>query len=413
MKSLLLFCALLLSLSIIAQERNRIFGKAVQRSNGAPIPNASIFISGSSLGTMTDAAGNFELNGVPSGNFQLIISSIGFTTIVYPFSTENLPLRLNVQMDEKAEELSEVTVEPFDPDGWHNWGNLFTQLFIGTSKAASQCRIINNKALRFRYNKSKRLLTVLADEPLIIENFYLGYTVKYQLEEFNYDQDDRVITFYGYPFFTDKQEKRGGTPPRYIQRREEVYNGSINHFMWALYNDRLSEEGFEVRRMAHETNYEKERIKKIMASEARRNISSGGVTVMRLGVAPPADSMNYYRQVMKQPDELKRIGADLLRADSLLLPGKDSTKQLLFPHYLQVVYKNGREEKKYLLSTRQSRKAGFPVSEIFLVDESGIFIYPNGYYFPPRAIFALEYWAWSEKISHLLPLGYAPPSRKN
>src|SRR5688572_17058469 len=113
MKLLLICCALLTVVYSSAQDKNRISGKAVQRSSGAPIPNASVFVSGTSLGTITDAEGNFEIKGIPSGNFQLIVSSVGFDKLVYSFSSENLPLRLNLQMEPKVQELKEVTVEPF------------------------------------------------------------------------------------------------------------------------------------------------------------------------------------------------------------------------------------------------------------------------------------------------------------
>lgn len=407
MKYPLLCCILFISLALTAQDKNRVFGKVTFKKTGAVIPNASVFISGSSLGTTTDSAGNFELKGIIPGNFQLIISSIGYNTIAYPFSSDQLPLKLDVQMDLKVEVLDEVTVEPFDPNGLNKYGVIFLEMFIGTAEGSRSCHITNMKALRFRYNQKKKLLTVVADEPLIIKNDYLGYTIKYQLEEFNYNMADRTIFFYGYSFFTDNLEKRDRIPVRFAHRRRQTYNGSMTHFMHSLYYDRLKEEGFEVRRLVTEPNYEKDRVRKIMESERRNNISSGGVTVMKLGIPQPADSLAYFRRVMQQSNEIKRVGAALLTADSLLTPGKDS-KNMVFPNFLQIVYVNEFEENGYLTNTMQPRKPGFQVSEIFLTDESGVNIYPNGYFYPPHNIFSLLYWAWSEKMSHLLPLDYEP-----
>src|SRR5262249_7080918 len=153
--------------------------------------------------------------------------------------SDKLPIKLSMQMDLKVQELSEVTVEPTDPNGLQNWGKLFFDNFLGTSFAGSRCRIVNKNALRFRYNQSQGKLTVIADEPLIIENDYLGYTLQYQLEEFTYTQQDHVIFFYGYTLF---KEKSAHTSKRFIDRRQEVYNGSMAHFMKSLYNDSLQEE---------------------------------------------------------------------------------------------------------------------------------------------------------------------------
>ena len=412
MRSLLLIGLLVISVWATAQDKNRIFGKAVQRSTGAAIPNASVFISGTSLGTITDSAGNFELNGIPTGNFELIVSSVTYATIVYPFSADKLPLKLSLQMDPKVEELTEVTVMPYDPNGWANWGSLFLDNFLGTSYAGKQCRIVNKKAVRFRYNQTTRVLSVGADEPLIIENDFLGYTLNYQLEEFTADQANRTIFYYGYSFYKDKSENKGRVPSRYAQRRVETYNGSMAHFMRALYHDQLSEAGFELRRLVMEPNYEKERVKQIVTAQSRRNISSGGKTVMMLGIPPPADSTAYWQRVMQQANEVRRY-SDLLTADSVLLPAEDSMKRLSFTNYLQITYKKGLEEGAYLKSQFLSRKATYPLSIIFLRDASELYIFPNGYYYPPQAIFSMEYWGWSEKIGRMLPIDYVAPATKN
>lgn len=403
---LLLVCCLLLPLVIYAQEKNSIYGKTVQRSNGAPIPNASVFISGTSVGTMSDSAGNFELKGIPAGNFELVISSINYSTVVYPFGTQALPLKLTVQMDPKVVELNEVTVEPFDPAGWQKWGRFFIDNFIGTTIASRRCRIINEKALRFRYNQKKGILTVVADEPLKIVNNHLGYSLQYELEEFTWNRNEHSVLFVGYSFFKDMSDAEDRRQQRFTSRRSEIYNGSMAHFMRSLYYDRLEQEGFEVRKMTRMRNYEKDRVRQVMASLQRNSISSGGKTVMRLGVKPSPDSMNYYQKVVQQPDEIEHVHPYLLKADSLLLNGSDSTRILLFSDFLHITYKNGKEEAGYLKNRMENRRPGNPVSIIFLRANAGISIEPTGYYYPPQLIFSLGYWSWSEKIAHLLPVDF-------
>lgn len=407
MKYLLLCSALIVSQLAPAQVVNSIYGKTTQKGTGAAIPNASVFISGSSLGTVSDSAGNFELRGIPSGNFELIISSVGFSTVVYPFTSDKLPLKLNVQMEPKVEELNSITVEPFDPNGWENWGRLFLENFIGTSSAGRRCTITNTSALRFRYNRKTRTLTVVADQPLEILNSHLGYTLQYQLEEFTLNQQENSVLFVGYTLFREMNR-----PARYYQRRRDVYNGSMNHFMRSLYHDSLAEEGFETRRLVRTPNYEKQRVRQIMASQARRNINSGGKTVMRLGVAPPADSTTYYQRVMQQPEELSHVSSYVLGPDSLLTAGRDSAKILSFNNFLQITYKNGLEEREYLLYRMLGRKPWYPVSLIFLISEDGILVEPNGYHYPPQAIFSMEYWGWSEKVAHMLPIDYDPRAKR-
>ena len=94
-------------------------------------------------------------------------------------------------------------------------------------------------------------------------------------------------------------------------------------------------------------------------------------------------------------------------------PIKKEMKRLTFTNYLQITYKKGLEEGAYLKSQFLSRKATYPLSIIFLRDASELYIFTNGYYYPPQAIFSMEYWGWSEKIGRMLPIDYVAPSNKN
>jgi hypothetical protein len=413
MKVLLLCWGLLLALCVAAQEKNSIQGKAVQHGTGTPLTNASVFISGSSIGTVTDSAGNFELKGIPAGSFELVVSSVGYETLVYSFTSGQLPLKLSLQLQPKVQELETVTVEPWDPNGWANWGLVFQEYFLGTTPAAKLCRILNKETLRFKYNSKTKVLTVVADEPLQIENNFLGYNLQYQLEDFTLDQKAGAILFVGYSLYKDMAKKGKRIPQRYNKRRQDTYKGSMSHFMRALYHDSLAEQGFDVRRMHEEPNYEKDRVRKAMASRMRNRISSGGKAVLELGVKTSDDTLKYYQQVMGAPDMTRHVGDHALKADSLLTPGKGVSKQLYFSNYLQIIYKKKLEDIAYVQSRWSNRKPGYPVSHIFLSYDMVINIEPNGYYYPPQAIFTLDYWGWSEKISHMLPLDYMPPGNNN
>jgi hypothetical protein len=356
----LLYLLLILPLFVSAQERNRIVGKAVQHDTGQPIPNASVFISGSSIGTITDSAGNFELKGIPAGSFELIVSSVGYTTLVYPFTSDKLPLRVSMQLELKETELAAVTVEPYDPKGWENWKKTFLDYFLGTTPAARQCRIKNYRSLRFRYSKKTSTLRVSADEPLEIENNYLGYVIKYQLEEFTFDQIQNSIIFAGYSLFSDMTEGEKFIPEHVIKRRQQTYNGSMTHFMRALYHDSLVAEGFEVSRLAKE--YKDGKL------------------------------IDYYNQEVT--------------ADSLLRPGERNTKILFFNGNLNITYKKKKAEGAYLRTKIFDREKGYPSSTIFLRNGTMILIESNGYFYPPQDVVTSGYWGWSEKVSHMLPLDY-------
>src|SRR5215204_4363176 len=102
-KHLLILSFILLSL--IAFSQRHIEGIVVNVATGAPVVSASVFISNTLKGTTTNAAGQFQLNDVPVGKHNLVISSIGYETNVFPFSEAKLSLRIKVERTLKVKEL--------------------------------------------------------------------------------------------------------------------------------------------------------------------------------------------------------------------------------------------------------------------------------------------------------------------
>ena len=419
MKFLVILLLPLFSIPAIAQEKNSIIGRILNGETNAPVPNASVFITNTSRGTITNSSGDFELRGIPNGNYDLVISSVGYSTHVYSFSSDKLPLKLRVLLQPKAVELDAVTVEPFEQDGWEKWGKLFTENFIGTSGEARQCRIRNYKTIHFRYSKKNKILEAVADEPLIIQNNALGYRIQYQLEEFRYSFNERTLFYLGYTLFEDMGKNRKTIPRRYVAARKKAYLGSMMHFVRSLYFNKLEPEGFEVRRLVKTPNLEKQRVKKLKSEQSlsvnsnqkKQTITISGGNIIRNGDQGDqltTDSSDYYSRVLRQPDEIEIIGRSKLPADSLVSVVSDGTKLLFFPDYLHIKYK-ALEEKEYLLqSFMQYRKPNYQMSTVFLLQGSPLEIAKNGSYAPPQEFFSSGYWAWSEKISHLLPVDYEP-----
>lgn len=178
----ILFILLLTSFPAFSQRS--IKGKVVNGITGEVLPGASVFISNTSKGTISNKQGYFELNDIPIGKHDLVISSIGYETNAFSFSAEQLPLQLKVEMEVKVRELPNVTVEPSVEEGWDKWGRLFMDNFIGSTPNAAQCKIKNEKSIRFRFYKKSNRVIAWCDEPLIVENKALGYKISYQLEDF-------------------------------------------------------------------------------------------------------------------------------------------------------------------------------------------------------------------------------------
>jgi CarboxypepD_reg-like domain len=404
--------AILFFIGIVAAASGQriIKGRVVNETTGAAVQGSSVFITNTSKGTVTDNAGNFEITDVPAGKHDLIISSIGYETNVFTFETAQLPLQLKIQLAIKVKELDNVVLEPSVEEGWDKWGRMFMENFIGKTSNASQCKIKNEQAIRFRrYNKSNRVVA-LCDEPILIENKALGYTISYQLENFEVNFSKGTTFFLGYSLFVpmtnlNRQDK-------WKKNRRAAFNGSIMHFMRSLYADSLLAEGFEVRRMVRTPNYEKQRVRAIyQAGRMYRTNGQTGMTVITRTDSVDGrsgDSAKYYDAVLRQPEYTETFGRELLGADSLIIETQGAYRVLHFNDFLFITYRNELEDKEYTATQFPVRKPGLQRSYVTLLGNKIISLDYSGNYYDPRDFFTSAYWGWSEKMANSLPLDYEP-----
>ena len=64
--------------SVVAQGKGSVYGIVTEELSGSTLPGATIFVKGTTIGTITDAYGKYLLTGIPLGNDTLIYSYIGY-----------------------------------------------------------------------------------------------------------------------------------------------------------------------------------------------------------------------------------------------------------------------------------------------------------------------------------------------
>ena len=353
----LIYCLFIVS-NLFGQEKSIITGKVTNAQTGVSIANASVYIANTSQGSMTNTNGLFELKNIPSGNYELVISCIGYTTKSFSFSSDKLPMKIDAQLQTNATELAAVTVLAFEKNGWEKWGHTFLDNFIGTSSVARLVNITNFDVIRFRFSTKDNTLTASANETLLIENPALGYRIKYDLDKFIFDTAAHTTFFQGHCLFEDMFKDSKKITKRLIKNRKEAYQGSMMHFMRSLYNKKLVEEGFEVHKAA---------------------MNKKGFLV---------------------------TSQALLTSDSIVFAGPDSSRLLYFKSFLSIMYKNAKADNNYVNPESGTAGGWRQFSVINLQSEKPVTIGYNGNYTPPLNIFSQGYWAWNEKIGHLLPLDY-------
>lgn len=216
-----------------------ITGVVYKAGTDSVITGASVYYGGSMAGTTTNANGRFQLT-AKSENVPLTVSSIGY----YSASVHYQPGQpLIVYLKPKQEELQDVVIRADGMDRKEEIA-LFTREFLGQSYYGRNCTIDNMDDISFFYSKKAQTLTATCDNPIIINNKLLGYTINYYLEKFI--KTSKQTSFSGdYIFkenaFADEQEKA-----KVIRNREIVYEGSRMQLIRTLWNHTLSESDFSL-----------------------------------------------------------------------------------------------------------------------------------------------------------------------
>ena len=365
--------------TITAGAQNTLLSGIIRDSaNGKPLPGVSVFLNGTSKGTVTRNDGSFAL-AIPPGRYQLIASAIGYANYLAEISSRNLPPSMRITLHTAADELASVTVEPYLKDGWKKYGKLFWQYFIGTTPNASDCTIKNKEALRFHFYLKSNQLAVTAVDPLLIENKALGYELEYRLERFVCDFASHIVSYYGYPLFRDIPTDDIDKKKKWENNRQLAYMGSMMHFMRSLYGHRVHEEGFLVKYPTPIPNIEKKRVKEIYVPNVTKTDSI------------PMDSLHHYWEVLREPDYYMAPSTD---PEGLMTVQKDQTHTLFFYDSCTVIYGNPK------------RGIAYTESAIRLIDQQPIAIDENGSYYPQSEVLNLQTWAITQNISNLLPRDY-------
>lgn len=387
-------------------------GVVIAGDTKKPIALANVFLSNTSVGTITNDNGEFVITQFPAGRFDLVVSCIGYEAYITTLQSAQLPAQLQVVLQPKVNILQEVIVAPYEKNGWEKWGKFFMDYFVGTSENAAQCKLKNPEVVRFRYNKKDKIIQAFADEPLVLENRALGYVVKYELKTFAYDYNTSIFYYQGYPFFEDMETGRSRVENRWKRNRADAYYGSMMHFMRSLFRNELIDDGFEVRKLIKVSQAEKQRVKDLYNARIRPGADGRIIISDSLIGNGNRDSAEYYKKVMRQPEKMNVLINQVLPGDSIAYGIDSFTAGLFFPDHLQVIYKYKQVPAAYANSNPMSVHPKSPLlSEIYLTNRKPVSVLANGSFFEALDLIASGYWGWWEKMATMLPFDYKPPAR--
>lgn len=243
----------LILLSLVAGEitAQTLLTGIVTDSLSKPIPGVSVYLSKTTMGTLTDQNGSYSLSIPRNGTFELAVTSVGYRTEMRIISIESQNQTMNFRLSIKYNLLDDVSVVEQNRNR-RKFFNQFAREFIGQTYNSKSCQILNPQDLQVFRDPKTGMIKAYSYKPLRIENKYLGYTLIYDLLDFGYNTKTHSLKYSGYNYFlpADGSDNR---KEKWKLNRLTAFYGSKMHFLRSLFKDSLSNEGYQIFRCEYDT----------------------------------------------------------------------------------------------------------------------------------------------------------------
>ncbi|TPG67481.1 carboxypeptidase-like regulatory domain-containing protein [Hymenobacter nivis] len=385
-----------------ARAQGKLSGVVQDSVTHEPLAFSSVFLANTTLGVTTNELGKFEFAKVPTGTYSVVGSYVGYRLAKQVITITNAPQQITLALAATGNQLAEVVVEstPNDPKEYQK----FTDQFLGRTAFSDQSHIVNPKDVIVSYNDSTKDLTARSRKFVQIDNDALGYHVKYYGMRFSSNDEDGSLSFYGEPVFEEMTPRDERQQRQWAANRAAAYNGSFNHFLKSVYDNRVVAEGFLTQQVRVVVNNRFD-----LTDSLRRTL----LTQRPNGPfsKPEQDSLRKWSRA--QP-VTATVYPEARPIDSIRQVSADGRHVYLrFTGELQVAHFGEAPDPKYgrpmspLGATAKPYPALRQVSRLRLQGQEAE-IQANGSLVNPFDVSAGEYWAF-EKIGEFLPLNYVPP----
>jgi TonB-dependent SusC/RagA subfamily outer membrane receptor len=362
-----------------------VTGKVTDES-GQPLPGATVFISNSKWAANTNSEGLFKINGLPPGNYEVLVRMIGFEIPTKRFSIINASVNINFTLKTDAITLNQANVTAKMGGNRARYLKMFTDAFLGQTDNAQKSRILNADVLKFNYDEAAGTLAASSTDFIKIANSGLGYDVNFLLNSFFVGHDGQAYGYGGKVYFQDIKgdEKK---QKEWARNRSAAYYGSMQHFMRSLYFGITEEEGFKVYKIADSELTQSSNYGAFGPAGGR----SRGGNIIRT---------NSSRVNLKpfKPDSLVQIASmSKVLKMPLLVNNGDTTR-------FYICYMAGNEPLAFVNS---GMHIDFPVtnaqiSSVYQIAPGNVILNKDGSLSPEQGLMTFGYWAWP-RVAELLP----------
>lgn len=378
-----------------------IIGKVQNLTDKKPVIKASIFLSNTTVGTATADDGSYVLSNIKPGQYQLVVSAIGFETAYQSINVNQNFILPVIELLPKSIALMDVVIKP-DAE-WENNYTRFKQEFFGYTAFAQQCRILNPELLDLTYNRYQQTLVAKSADALIIENMALGYRLRYQLKMFQINFSTGHLYYEGTVLF---ENLKGSSSQlrKWNKNRRQAYFGSSEHYLRSALKYKDYEDGFQTLKLIRQPNPDRPPDSLIKAKMKKLSPHTDPLKIDQHLIINQNDSLNYWLSKSRLPKTISYLVRKPVMLDSLIRrTDQNGIMALGYKDYLYVVYTKKKGDSHYNEAHPPTTIVGLTDQYIFF-DRNGVILNPSGVIFEGD-------WG-TDRIAKLLPVDYEPDTEK-
>ncbi len=224
-----------------------LFGIVTDARTGGAIAGVNVFLSKTTVGTVTDSLGRYSIGPAPRGVHDLVFQHVGYEFEIFAVSPAGAAsMRVDARLRPKVLKGPVVTITGPYPREWRRRFEEFEKAFLGETFNAKKCDLRNPEAVHFRFDSTAEGWSAFSDEAVIVENRALGYTVRNHILAFNWTGDVTVVRQKVFSVFKPFSFQNKDDADKADRNRESAYRGSVRHFVSAFARAKVKEEGFRV-----------------------------------------------------------------------------------------------------------------------------------------------------------------------
>jgi hypothetical protein len=363
-------------IELVSKKKNKFaISGTITDEKGTRLGNVNVFLDGTTIGTSSDIDGNFKLESIPPGYYDLVFSHVGYENALYSISEYNGRDRIQShQMELDLGQLEEVEVISNrinnKQSAWQHYFLVFKEELLGKSENARNCVIENPEVIRFSYDADQNILKAYTLDPIQIRNDALGYRITYFLESFEKTTND--LRYRGQIKFKNDVPLQNSDKREWSTNRKKSFNGSFNHFRKALLEDDLRKEGFKV--------YQLKNLDQLKSNPTQERLSASDIIVFK-GDHYELDFKNYLMvQYIKE---------------------KESVGFLTDSEFSSIIYDDFISDEGII-----TKQPSHQISVIKLL-RSSVRLDLSGQVVDRFALTTNGYWSW-ERLADLVPVNYDP-----